>query len=162
MSRINRDVVVAVVLLAVCGAFIGDSFAIRQPDYGTLPPTTWPRAILVAFGFLCVIYLIQSLRQAPARLEETERGLAAWFARYRNPLWCYALFLGFLVAMPVLGILIGGVLFVFSLLTALGGATPRLLVTHLLIAVISVGAMWAIFTYALGVILPQGMIFTTL
>ncbi|MFQ5774747.1 MAG: tripartite tricarboxylate transporter TctB family protein [Kiloniellaceae bacterium] len=163
MRRINRDVVIAVFLLAMCGAFFWASFDIRQPDYGTLMPSTWPRAIVALFVVLSAIYLVQSLRR-PAGEDRAERppGLKAWLAYYRNPLWCYGLFLAFLVTLPVLGILIGGVLFVFCLLTGLGGARPRNLLSHAVIALVSVGAMWAVFTFALGVILPQGMIFTTL
>ena len=82
--------------------------------------------------------------------------------KYRNPLWCYGLFLAFLLTLDYLGMLIGGVLFVFCLLTAVGGASKRNLIVHALIAVIMIGAMWALFTYALGVIFPQGEIFTTL
>ena len=52
------------------------------------------------------------------------------------------------------GILIGGMAFVFALLTALGGF--RTWPLHIAIAVISVGGMWATFTYALRVILPRG------
>jgi hypothetical protein len=58
--------------------------------------------------------------------------------------------------------LIGGVLFVFCLLTAIGEVTKRNLIIHALIALIMIGAMWALFTYGLGVIFPQGEIFTTL
>ena len=161
MSRINRDVVVAVVLLLICGVLVTVSFGIREPDYGTLAPATWPRVIIAYLTLLTLIYLAQSLR-IPAGEEESKGGFRAWLASYRNPLWCYALFLAFLVTLPVLGILIGGILFVFVMLTVLGGAGRRKLVLHGVIAICAIGAMWTIFTYALGVILPQGMIFTTL
>ncbi len=62
--------------------------------------------------------------------------------------------------MPVLGMLIGGVMFVFLLLNALGGWAPKKLGLHAIIAVLGVGGMWSIFTYGLGVILPPGAIFS--
>ncbi len=161
MSRINRDVVVAVVLLLFCGIFFAVSFDIREPDYGTLAPATWPRVILDYLNLLTLIYLAQSLRM-PAGESESKGGFRAWLASYRNPLWCYAMFLAFLITLPVLGILIGGVLFVFCTLTVLGGMEGRKLLLHAAVAVIAVGVMWGAFTYGLGVILPQGMIFTTL
>ena len=162
MKRLNRDVIIAVCLLVMCGVFIAASFDIRQPDYGTLMPSTWPRTVLVLFAALTVIYLIQSLRRPPSGGEKRGGGVKAWLATYRNPLICFALFLAFLVTLPVFGILIGGALFVFVMLTALGGAGKRRLLVHALIAIATVGLMWAVFTFGLHVILPQGMIFTTL
>ena len=162
MSRLNRDAYVAIVLLLLCGVFFAASFDIREIDYGILMPAAWPRAILIALSVLSIVYLVQSLRRgAPEEATEpvTLRGLVS---KYRNPLWCYGLFLLFLLTLDYLGMLIGGVMFVFCLLTAIGGATKRNLVVHAIIAVVMVGAMWALFTYALGVIFPQGEIISIL
>ena len=40
MGRLNRDAVIAMVLLVFCGVFFWASFDIRQPDYGVLLPST--------------------------------------------------------------------------------------------------------------------------
>jgi hypothetical protein len=162
MGRINRDVVVAVFLALGCGVFFWSSFDIREPDYGTLAPATWPRVILAYLSVLSVIYLIQSLRLGADAEAPAGGGIRGWLARYRNPLWCYALFFLFLMSLPVLGMLIGGSLFVFVLLSVIGGFGVRKSLLHAAIAVVFVGAMWALFTFSLGVILPQGQIFTTL
>ena len=66
MGRLNRDAVIAIVLLMACGVLFWATFSIRVPDYGQLKPSTWPRVILGALTLLSVIYLIQSLRQGPA------------------------------------------------------------------------------------------------
>ena len=50
-------------------------------------------------------------------------------------------------------------LFVFLLLNALGGWSPRLLLVHAAIAVVSVGGVWSVFNYGLGVLLPAGELF---
>ncbi len=162
MIRLNRDVYIAIVLLLLCGVLFASTFTIREVDYGILTPAAWPRIILAALTILSLIYLVQSLgRGAP--LDDTKPfSIKGLIGKYRNPLWCYGLFLLFLLTLDYLGMLIGGVLFVFFLLTAIGGASKRNLIIHTLIAVITVGAMWALFTYALGVIFPQGEIFTTL
>ena len=162
MSRFNRDVFIAIVLLLLCGAFLTASFYVREVDYGILTPAAWPQIILVALTILSMIYLVQSLRQGAPPGGATPVSIKGVLEKYRNPLWCYALFLLFLLTLDYLGMLIGGVLFVFCLLKAIGGASQRNLITHALIAVIMIGAMWALFTYALGVIFPQGEIFTTL
>jgi hypothetical protein len=71
------------------------------------------------------------------------------------------LFLAYLLSLPWLGMLVGGTAFVFLLLSALGGWSPRLLALHAAIALVAVGGMWSIFTYALGVLLPRGELFGT-
>ena len=57
MQRLNRDAIIAIFLLAFCGVFFWASFDIRQPDYGVLLPSTWPRVILAVLAFLSVLYL---------------------------------------------------------------------------------------------------------
>ncbi len=171
MARLNRDAVIALVLLTACGILFWSTFSIREPDYGQLMPSTWPRVILAALTLLSVIYLTQSVRQGPAPRDDylnddrdggpaRAPGGLGWLAYWRNPIWCYVLFLAYLVTLPVLGSLIGGVAFVFTLMGVLGGWSPRNLVLHAALALATVGGMWSLFTYGLGVILPQGEIFS--
>ena len=169
MGRLNRDAVIAIVLLMACGILFWSTFSIRVPDYGQLPPSTWPRVILAVLALLSAIYLIQSLRQGPAPKDEyieddqgapAAPGLLGWLAHWRNPIWCFALFFVYLLTLPILGSLIGGVLFVFTLMGVLGGWGARQLAWHAALALITVGGMWSIFTYGLGVILPPGEIFS--
>ena len=164
MSRLNRDSVIAIVLLLFIATFFWTTFDVREPDYGILMPNVWPRVILSALALLTVIYLGQSLKGefAGQATESAAGGFRAWLRHYRNPLWCYGLFLAFLVTLEFFGMLIGGVLFVFCLLTVLGGATRDKLLLHAIVAVSAVGLIWSIFTYGLHVILPQGEIFTVL
>ncbi len=162
MERLNRDAVIAIVLLVFCGVFFWASFDIRQPDYGVLLPSTWPRVVLGVLSLLSVIYLVQSLRQgADAEEEEApdrEPGIRGWVLYWRNPLWCFGLFFAYLATLPVLGMLIGGVSFVFVLLNVLGGWDRKNLVLHAAVALLAVGGMWSLFTFGLGVLLPPGMI----
>ena len=89
-----------------------------------------------------------------ASLPSHEQRLAAMFAA-DSPLpimkQCHPI-----LAQPTDGI--GGSLLVFLLMTVLGGAAPRQLVLHAVIAVLSVGAMWSVFTFGLRVLLPRGEI----
>ena len=159
MTRINRDTIIAIVLLLFCGAMFWASLDIREPDYGVLKPSTWPRIILAAFGFLSTLYLAQSIRRGPDKARdagEPVKGLKALIAYWSNVLWVFALFLCYLFALPWVGMLIGGVAFVFLLLMALGNFSARDGLLHAAIALITAGGMWLIFTYALGVLLPRG------
>ena len=164
MGRLNRDTYVAIVLLVVCGVLFWASFDIRQPDYGTLMPSTWPRIILVVLALLSIIYLFQSLRtnreagEKPAEITR-EPGIKGWFAYWRNPILCFAMFLLYLLTLPVLGMLIGSLAFVFVLMGLLGGWDRRRLLVHAIVTVCTVGVMWSLFTFGLGVMLPPGMIY---
>lgn len=165
MTKINRDTVIAVFLLLGCGVLMTATFQIREPDYGQLSPATWPRILVILMAILSFIYLIQSVRRGPddATTGETitrEPGIAGFFAYWRNVLFSFAFFGLYLLVLPALGMLVGGVLFVFLLLNALGGWSPRLLALHAAIALVSVGGMWLLFTYGLGVLLPSGDLFS--
>ena len=158
MKGANRDTLVSLVLLLICGVFIAASFEIRETSFGQMESTVWPRIILAALTLLALVYLGQSLGRASTQGSGASRGLRAWLSRYRNAFWCYGLFLAFLLSLPVLGMLIGGTLLVFQLLGALGGWSPRQLALHAAIALVAVGGVWSLFTFGLGVILPQGEI----
>ncbi|MFQ5994819.1 MAG: tripartite tricarboxylate transporter TctB family protein [Acidiferrobacterales bacterium] len=156
MSRFSRDTLVAIFLLLFCGVFFTTTFSIRETTYGTLGSEVWPRVILIFLSVLSFGYLVQSLRRGKQETERHPIGLRAWLASYRNPLWCFFWFAVFLLTLPYLGMLIGGTLFVFATLATLGERTLRAQALHLVVAVAAVGVMWAIFTYALNVFLPEG------
>ncbi|MEQ8354829.1 MAG: tripartite tricarboxylate transporter TctB family protein [Kiloniellaceae bacterium] len=162
----NRDVVVALLLLLFCGVFFWESTNIRLTDYASMDSTVWPRLILGALTLAAMVYLWEAVTGrvavdetgggAAADQGETGGGLLAWIVRYRNALYCYGLFFAFLLTLDVLGILIGGTLFVFLALTLLGRPTLSLVPLHAAVALGSVGFMWAVFTFGLRVFLPEG------
>ena len=166
MQRLNRDAIIAIILLAFCGVFFLSSFDIRQPDYGVLMPSTWPRVVIGVLAFLSVLYLIQSTSAGAEAIEDDKYdaehtrgpGFRGWLGHWRNPLWCFGLFFVYLATLPVLGMLIGGVSFVFVLLNVLGGWDRKNLVLHAAVALLAIGGMWSLFTFGLGVLLPPGMI----
>ena len=63
-----------------------------------------------------------------------------------------------LIGCCVLGMLIGGIGFVFLILTVLGERNLKHHARHAAIAVVTIGVMWALFTFGLNVILPEGEI----
>ena len=154
MRRLSLDAIVATVLLIAGGVLFWDTFQWRHTPYATMPSSVWPRFVLVIFFALCAIYLVRSLIRGPG--DEVKRSLREWIAYYRNPLSCYGLFLGFLVTLPYLGMLVGGILFVWLMQVIVGERGRGAQVRHAAIAVASVGFMWLVFTYAIGVILPAG------
>ena len=163
MRAIHRDTIIAILLLLFCGLLAWSSLHIRQPDYGTLKPSTWPQIIVAVLTLFSAIYFVQSLSYPSsdgAAPDDRKPGIAGFFEYFRNPIICFALYFVFLATLPWTGALIGGILLVFSLLTVLGGWTPRDLVRHAIYAVVSMGFMWTLFTFGLRVILPEGEIFS--
>ena len=159
MIRATRDTYIAILLLAFSGGAFRATFDINTRDDGIMQATAWPRMILIFMIAFCLIFLVRSLRDTSKDNEFAgERGVVGVLKYYRNPLGCFVLYFVFLATLPYLGMLIGGVLLVFLLLSLLGGFERKKLLLHAAIAVFSIGGMWAIFTFALRVILPAGEI----
>lgn len=159
MNRLNRDSWVAIGLLLFTGFMFWASFDIRVPDYGVLAPSVWPQLILAGLGLLSLIYLIQSLRAGADEHADDDgrpKSISGYLSYWRNPIICFVLFAAYLSLLPWLGMLLDGILFVFVLLCALGGWSPRQLALHAAVAVIAVGGMWSLFTFGLNVLLPTG------
>ncbi len=163
MPHLNRDAIIAIILLMFCGTMFWATTQIRDPGFEQMSATVWPRIVLIVLTALSALYLFQSLKTAALARDDAapsgaaENGAkASWLERYQNPIWCFVLFFGFLIALPYLGMLLGASLFVFLMMSVLGGWSPRLVLLHAVIAILSVGAMWSIFTFGLRVMLPQG------
>ena len=162
MRRLNHDAVIAIFLILASGVLFWSTFSIRSPDYGVLAPSAWPRGIIIVLAILSVIYLIQSLRRETVEGDVAKHppGLKGWVVYWQNPIICFSLFFAYLITLPILGSLIGGVLFVFLLMSIIGGISPRDVIIHAVLALATVGGMWSIFTFGLDVILPTGVIFS--
>lgn len=154
---IRQDTIVAILLMVFTGVMWNATYDIQVMPFSSLPSNVWPRVILIVLGGFSALLLLQSLVGTGGRRTEPTSGDGrSLLSRYRNALIVYGLFLGFLLTLPYLGMLIGSIAFVFLALTLLGRPDRRMVPIHLAISVGSVGVMWAIFTFALRVILPQG------
>lgn len=157
MNRLNRDTITAIVLLLVCGAFFWQTFYIRDIPFSTMGSEVWPRFALTLMFILVAVYLVQSIATPPA--EGERRSPRAWLKSYSSAICCFGMFFLFLLALPYLGMLVSGTLFVFLTQGIIGRRDRRSLLLHAVIAIISVGGMWAIFRYGLGVAMPIGALF---
>lgn len=158
MKRLNRDTVTAVLLLLFCGLLFQQTFFVRKVPFSIMGSEVWPRVILTALFILLLIYLFKSLIVPPKNATE-KRSLKVWWEMYRNPALCFGMFFLFLLALPYIGILIGGILFVFITQTLIGSRDKRSLILHALVSVGAVGGMWAVFRFGLGVVMPAGSLF---
>ena len=152
----NRDFFVALFFLALSVGMYAASYTLPEPMFGQLASWTWPRLILVPLGILSLVMMAQSQQAGGETVKFAD--LINWIVENRNPFVCFALFLGFLLAMPVLGMLLGGLIYVFLTLNVLGGWQPKQMVVHAGISLVFVVGMWSVFSLALGVVLPEGTI----
>jgi putative tricarboxylic transport membrane protein len=157
MKRLNRDAITALLLLVLCGVLFWKTFDIREVPFSEMGSEVWPRFILILLLILSVIYLFRSLIQPQPATEPFS--FARWLKTYQNALICFVMFLVFLLALPYLGMLLAGILFVFITQSIIGGFTPKRLLMHAVISILAVGGMWSIFTFALRVVLPAGELF---
>jgi hypothetical protein len=117
----------------------------------------WPRFVIVLLAAFCAALLGKEIFSF-AGAGGTPGGKAAPHISYRTAATCFGLFAVFLAITPWLGMLIAGLLYVFVMQEVLGPRDMKSRFMHLAIAVVSVGGMWAVFTFALRVILPQGVL----
>lgn len=156
MRRIPRDAVVALVLMVITAAFFWTTFDVRRPPFTVVGAEVWPRVILGPMFILSVAMLVKALRDGDPSDKQTFGSFAAWFGYYQNPIVCFGLFFLFLLSLRPLGMLVAGTLFTFAMQSFLGYRTPRHFLMYAVVAFASVGGMWAIFTFGLGVQLPRG------
>jgi hypothetical protein len=158
MTRINADVVIALLLLILCTLFFYDTFHYERLNLSIIGAGLWPRVVLVALSVLSFVYLLQSLRAGSPMQVDTAQDNSGWLTRNRNVIGCFILYALFLLSLPYLGMLLAGIAFVFATLTLIGRRDLRSHLLHAAIAVVCIGLVWAVFRYALGVILPEGEI----
>lgn len=155
--NINKDTIVAIFLLLFCGIMINNSFEIEDPGYQGMKASFWPTVILCLLSVMCLVMLIKSVvYKTDNNLDAIDQNTSNIFFKFKNALICFFMFVLFLTFLDYLGMLIGGILFVFGLLTLLGGTSPKKLFNHFIISIITIGIMWSIFTFGLKVILPEG------
>ncbi|MBM3950287.1 MAG: tripartite tricarboxylate transporter TctB family protein [Rhodospirillales bacterium] len=158
MRRITADVVIAVLFLILAGVLFAATYTFQSPPLFNFSIRTWPRAVVGTFAILALVYLVQSLARAGQGSRRSfDRGV--WFKTYRNVIVCFVLFALFLATLPIFGMLIGGLLFVYVSFLMLGGWHGwKTQAINLAVTLIFVGGMWVVFTFALRVILPGGIL----
>lgn len=96
---------IAVALLAGCGFFYWQSYAIRRPSFAAFEgfdAGTFPRAVVVVLAIFCLVLLARGSGALITR-RPTRDDLGRWVARYRLPLISLPLFAAYVAAMPPIG-----------------------------------------------------------
>ncbi|MDX1528918.1 MAG: tripartite tricarboxylate transporter TctB family protein [Gammaproteobacteria bacterium] len=155
MSRVNPDIVISLLLMVLSATLFIETFGMQRVHLAIIGAKLWPRLVVIVLFFLSVIYFVQSIR---TRRPPSDEPFSArqWLVDNRNVIGCFAIYGLFLITLPYLGMLLAGSLFVFAVLTLIGERDMRAHVIHAVVAVVTIGGMWAVFRFGLGVILPEG------
>ena len=164
----NRDFWTSLFLLFLSFVLYRESTFIEDVDYGSMKADVWPTFLVILLIVLSISMLVKSVieyRQATQsstqdneNAEQTDP-VTGW-TWLLNPMIVFVLFFLFLITLDYLGMLIGGIFFTFITMTLLGQISWRTVPIYFAISVISISGMWAIFTFGLRVMLPEGVLFT--
>jgi heme/copper-type cytochrome/quinol oxidase subunit 2 len=164
----NRDFWTSLFLIFLSFVLYRESTFIEDVDYGSMKADVWPTFLVMLLIVLSISMLVKSLmeyRQATQsstqdneNAEQTDP-VTGW-TWLLNPMIVFVLFFLFLITLDYLGMLIGGIFFTFITMTLLGQISWRTVPIYFAISVISISGMWAIFTFGLRVMLPEGVLFT--
>ncbi len=164
----NRDFWTSLFLIFLSFVLYRESTFIEDVDYGSMKADVWPTFLVMLLVVLSISMLVKSLmeyRQATQsstqdneNAEQTD-SVTGW-TWLINPMIVFVLFFLFLITLDYLGMLIGGIFFTFITMTLLGQISWRTVPIYFVISVISISGMWAIFTFGLRVMLPEGVLFT--
>jgi hypothetical protein len=155
MRRFSTDAIIALVLLVACAELYRETFNFRTVAFATMSSAVWPRFVILLLAAFSAALLGKEVFSL-AGTGGASGGKAPPPISYRTAAICFGLFATFLIVTPWLGMLIAGLLYVFVMQEVLGPRDMKSRLVHLAIAAVSVGGMWAVFTFALRVILPQG------
>lgn len=164
----NCDFWTSLFLIFLSFVLYRESTFIEDVDYGSMKADVWPTFLVMLLVVLSISMLVKSLmeyRQATQsstqdneNAEQTD-SVTGW-TWLINPMIVFVLFFLFLITLDYLGMLIGGIFFTFITMTLLGQISWRTVPIYFVISVISISGMWAIFTFGLRVMLPEGVLFT--
>ena len=158
MTSNKSDIIIAIFLLCFSGIMINDASNIRDLGFEGMKADAWPRVVLWLLVVMSSVMLGKSYIQLKTEGHKDNNTFQVNFSKFKNAFICFGMFLFFLSTLDYLGMLLGGIAFVFGLLTFLGGFSLNLIIKHLTISVLSIGFMWMVFTFGLRVILPEGEI----
>jgi len=158
MTNNKTDIIISVFLLCFSGIMINDASNIRDLGFEGMKADAWPRVVLWLLVIISSVMLGKSYLLFKTEGHKGNNNFKVNFAKFKNALICFGMFIFFLSTLDYLGMLLGGIVFVFGLLTFLGGFSPNLIFKHLTISILSIGFMWMIFTFGLRVMLPEGEI----
>ena len=130
MSKLNQDTLIAIFLIIFCGIMIHSTGYIEDPGYQGMKASFWPTVILWLLSLMSFWLLVKSFYENQFYTKEINQpeSKGSFFLKFKNASICFGMFILFLVFLDYLGMLLAGIIFVFGLLTFLGGISKNNLI----------------------------------
>lgn len=145
---IGRDTIVGLVCLAGSLALLAMSRGLPKPALVPIGPGFYPRILLAVTAFLSVLLLLNGLRRG--------EGKAGPSVSYRLVLTTFAVFIAYVVLLPLLGYRLATFLFVGSLQVVLEPSASRRWMLMAVVALVTSLVTYYLFEVYLSVLLPRG------
>lgn len=145
---IGRDAIVGLVCLAVSLGLLAMSRGLPQPALVPIGPGFYPRILLVMTVFLSALLLANGLRRSERK--------AGPPISYRLVLTTFAVFIAYVLLLPLLGYRLATFLFVGGLQVVLEPAESRRWMLMVVVALATALVTYYVFEVYLSVLLPRG------
>ncbi len=154
----RRDTAIGVGLLACCAVLYWQAGLVSVPPFIPIGPSFYPRIILVLLAGLTVWLIAEDLvkKGSPAREAKKPAGPAP---NYRKVLLAFFVFLGYVVALDLIGFVASTFLFVLGLSWAVGPREFREMPKLVAVAIGTALVTYLVFEKYLYVFLPRGLLF---
>jgi len=148
---VKRDVIPGAVTGALCIVFYLETLKVNNLAFAKVGADVWPQIAIACIFVLSVVQVIVGFKAPEEAAADAGGGL---LEKLFTPLVVFGTMIVFSLLVPVLGMTVAGVAMVFTLLSILGPQTPRALLLHAAVALVSVLSMTFIFTRIMGIVLP--------
>lgn len=154
----GRDTGIGLGLLACCGLLYWQAGRVSTPPFVPIGPSFYPRIILILLAGLAVWLIVEASFRKEAPAKEAKKGTGP-APDYRKVCIGFLIFLGYVVALSLLGYLTATLLFVLGLSWMIGPRNVRDLPKLVAVAIGTTLATYLIFEKYLYVFLPRGFLF---
>lgn len=149
--------IVAIILFVASGLWVYLSIQLPFPAFARVAkigPGHYPAGVAAFMIFLSILFFIQTLKQKDLLESQTQEEESTDRALDNRALYTgTALFVGYVILMPLIGFLLASMVFVFCFIRIIGRYAIVLTTT---LAVLIPGLLWGLFARLLTVPLPKG------
>ena len=157
-----KDLILGVVMLLFSGFYLFFAQQIKTrpkltPSYASAK--IMPTLLGILLAVLSVVCIIQGIRQMKAKNKEEEKETKkASKGDMMAVLFTFAVIIGYILIMPLIGFILSTVLYLFLQMLILAPADKRNYVMFIIVAVVFTAIVFVAFRIGLQQLLPRGVI----
>jgi hypothetical protein len=154
----RRDAAIGLGLLAFCGLLYWQAGRTPAPPFVPIGPAFYPRVILILLAGLAVWLIAEDVLSRRAPSQQVKKPATAP-PDYGQVLLAFFVFLGYVIALSLIGFLAATFLFVLGASWAMGPREVRTLPKLVAVAIGTALVTYLVFEKYLYVFLPRGLLF---